>query len=238
MRHLPNKAEAIHDKACTSSPLRGRIGASLLLILTLLCSCDKEDDLRYPSVVSEYTCLFTDGNGQPHQLRLDNGRFYPIALTDDYREAHTSPTHYKADTLYRVISVYELGTDSIAHIYSLAKTVTSIPEPLPEGETLHQAPVYLQSIWCSGGFLNMVIEIKALNGQHSIGFVDTTPEGMHGKEFTFYHKVISDVESYRQKLYGSIPLLPFGDELSKGDTLRFVVNTYDKGLSSYEFIQD
>ena len=84
----------------------------------------------------------------------------------------------------------------------------------------------------------MVIEIKALNGKHSIGFVDTTPDNMHGKEFTFYHQIISDVESYRQKLYGSIPLAPFNDALKQGDTLRFVINTYDKGLATYEFIQD
>ena len=84
-------------------------------------------------------------------------------------------------------------------------------------------------------FLNMVLEIKALNGKHSVGYVDTTPEGMQGKEFTFYHEVISDVESYRQKLYGSIPLVPFSEQLQPGDTLRFVVNTYDKGNTSYEF---
>lgn len=81
----------------------------------------------------------------------------------------------------------------------------------------------------------MVIEIKALDGKHSIGFVDTTPEGMKGKEFTFYHKVIDDVESYRQRLYGSIPLQPFDRELQVGDTLRFVIKTYDEGMKRSEF---
>ena len=82
----------------------------------------------------------------------------------------------------------------------------------------------------------MVIELKALNGQHSIGFIDTTPETMQGKEFTFYHRVISDVESYRQKLYGSIPLAPFSNALQEGDTLRFVINTYDEGITLREFV--
>jgi hypothetical protein len=59
---------------------------------------------------------------------------------------------------------------------------------------------------------------------------------MNGKEFTFYHRVISDVESYRQKLYGSIPLTPFGNELQQGDTLRFVINTYDEGVTQREFV--
>ena len=58
---------------------------------------------------------------------------------------------------------------------------------------------------------------------------------MQGKEFTFYHRVIDDVESYRQKLYGSIPLVPFKESLGQGDTLRFVVNTYDEGNTVYTY---
>jgi hypothetical protein len=154
---------------------------------------------------------------------------------DEYMEAHPQLPSYKADTAYRVVSIYELGSDSVARIYSLSRTVSDIPTPLRTGEQLHQDPAYLQSIWLSGGYLNMVIEIKALDGKHSIGFVDTTPEGMKGKEFTFYHKVIDDVESYRQRLYGSIPLQPFDRELQMGDTLRFVIRTYDEGMKRSEF---
>ena len=209
--------------------------AALSSFIFTLSTCDKEDDYRHPSVVTDYACLITDASGQAHQLRLDNGSAYPIVLTDEYREAHDRLPSYKADTTYRVISVYELDSDNTVHIYSLGSTLSSIPFPLPDGETLHRAPVYLQSTWLSGDYLNMVIEVKALNGQHSIGFVDTTPEGMHGKEFTFYHRVIKDVESYRQRLYGSIPLVPFSDSLQQGDTLRFVINTYDEGLKAVEY---
>ena len=205
----------------------------LIPTLALLCSCeDAGDDYRYPSVITDYTCLHTNESGHPDQLRLDNGRSYPTAFAN---EAYNEAT-YKADTTYRIISAYELGADSIAYIHSLAQTVSHIPTPLRSGETLHQDPAYLQSCWLSGGYLNMVIELKALNGQHSIGFIDTTPETMQGKEFTFYHRVISDVESYRQKLYGSIPLAPFSNALQEGDTLRFVINTYDEGVTLRELV--
>ena len=193
------------------------------------------DDYRYPSVVTDYACLVTDAAGEPSKLHLDNGCAYPIVYDDEYIEAHPQLPSYKADTAYRVVSIYELGSDSVARIYSLSRTVSDIPTPLRTGEQLHQDPAYLQSIWLSGGYLNMVIEIKALDGKHSIGFVDTTPEGMKGKEFTFYHKVIDDVESYRQRLYGSIPLQPFDRELQMGDTLRFVIRTYDEGMKRSEF---
>ena len=212
--------------------------ASILLpILALLCSCeDVGNDYRYPSVITDYACIITDAYGSPESLLLDNGLEYQIAFSDEYRNTHEQLPTYKADTTYRVISIYELGTDSVAHIYSMAETVSNIPTPLRNGEILHQDPVYLQSCWQSGGYLNMVIELKALKGEHHIGFVDTTLEGMHGKEFTFYHNANNDIESYRQKLYASIPLAPFKNNLQQGDTLRIVVNTYDKGVIQQEFV--
>ena len=84
--------------------------------------------------------------------------------------------------------------------------------------------------------MNIVIELKALDGRHSIGFVDTTSEGMQGKEITFYHNAHDDVESYRQKLYASIPLIPLREDLQQGDTLRFVINLYDEGITQWEFV--
>ena len=211
-------------------------------LLALLCSCELADDnYRYPSIVTDYACIVTDPTGHAEQLLLDNGDCYPVSLTDELIESNNgrAPT-FKPDTTYRIIGVYELIStreSQTAHLYSISSTISHVPTPLLEGEELCQSPVYLQSIWLSGGYLNMVLEIKALNGKHSIGYVDTTPNGMHGKEFTFYHKVISDVESYRQKLYGSIPLAPFSEQLQQGDTLRFVVNTYDEGITRYEYIQ-
>ena len=202
-------------------------------ILALLCSCeDAADDYRYPSVITDYACLLTDATGQPERLRLDNGNAYPIALTDEYREAYTQLPTYKTDTTYRVISMYELGADSVAHIYSMAQTISVAPTPLRDGEELHQDPAYLQSCWISGGYLNMVIELKALDGQHYIGFIDTTPQGMQGKEFTFYHQT-KDIESHRKKLYASIPL---DSSLQQGDTVRFVINLYEKGITQREFV--
>ena len=205
-------------------------------LLTLLCSCEQaDDDYRYPSVVTDYTCLMTNWKGEIEYMRLDNGRSYLVNFTDDYIEAHGKEPIYEADTLYRAVSVYELAAvsgDTVAHIYSIGNILCSIPTALPQGEKLYQDPVYLQSIWLSGGYLNFIIEVKALNGKHNIGYVDTTPEEMHGKEVTFYHHVVSDVEAYRQKLYGSIPL---DASLQQGDTLRFVVNTYDEGIKRIDF---
>lgn len=208
----------------------------LLPLVAMLCGCKGADeDFRYPSVITDYACLLTGAEGEAERLRLDNGLSYPIAITDEYREAHRELPAYRPDTVYRVISIYELGPDSVAYLYSLAQTVSVVPTPLREGETLHQDPVYLQSYWLGGGYLNMVIELKALNGQHSIGFVDTTPDAMHGKEISFYHRVIEDVEAYRQKVYCSLPLAPFDGYLQQGDTLRLVINLYDEGVTELEF---
>lgn len=211
--------------------------AILFPILALLCGCeDVGDDYRYPSVLTDYACLLTDDGGEPELLLLDNGGRYSISFTEEYRSSQSQLPTYRADTTYRVIGVYELGVDGVAYIYSMAPTLSVVPTPLRRGEVLCQDPVYLQSIWLSGGYMNMVIELKALNGRHGVGMVDTTPEGMCGKEFTFYHDAGGDVEAYRQKLYASIPLKPFDEELQRGDTLRLVLNLYDEGVTRLDFV--
>lgn len=200
----------------------------LLPILALLCCCEGGDNYRYPSVLTDYACLVTDADGLPEELVLDNGDSYLVALAGEQ-----SGRHYIPDTTYRVISMYEPEDDGVARIYSVSPIFSPVPTPLRLGETLRQDSVYLQSCWLSGGYLNMVIEVKALNGQHHVGFVDTTPQGMPGKEFTLYHDACGDIESYRQKLHASIPLMPFN--LVRGDTVRFVVNLYEKGITQLEF---
>ena len=79
-------------------------------LLTLLCSCEQSgDDYRYPSVVTDYACIISDATGQADQLLLDNGSRYPISFTDELLEANKGiRPSFKADTLCRVVSVYEL----------------------------------------------------------------------------------------------------------------------------------
>ena len=201
----------------------------LLPILALLCCCEDGDDFRYPSVLTDYACLVTDAEGLPEELVLDNGNSYSVSLDGEQGEMH-----YRPDTIYRVISVYELSDEDIVRVYSVSSVFSPIPVPLLHGEILRQDPVYLQSCWMSGGYLNMVLEVKSLNVQYNVDFVDTTPEGMQGREFTFYHDARGSIEAYRQKLPVSIPLAPFG--LHRGDTLRLVINLYDKGITRWEFV--
>ena len=217
-----------------------RILAHTITLIGLFCSCEQtNEEYRYPSVLTNFVCFITNSSGQIVQMRLDDNCTYPVNVTDEYLEANNREPIYNPDTLYRAISVYELTTamhETVANIYSIGHVASGIPITLPEDKTLYQAPVYLQSIWTSGGYLNFVLEIKALDGsKHSIAYIDTTPEGMNGKEFTFFHHVGNDVESYRQKFYGSIPLIPFSENLQQGDTLRFVVNTHDKGQQQHSF---
>lgn len=228
------RSEALAERS--GGGLARLLDTSLLLLLILLFSaCHEDDDYRYPSVVTDYACLVTGTHGQPMQLLLDNGRDYPVTLTEDYREGQASHTTFEPDTTYRVVSIYELGADSTAQLYSVSKILSEVPTPLRQGERMNQDPVYLRSYWLSGGYLNLVMEVKALNGRHRVGLVDTTPRGMHGKEVTFYHEA-DDIESYRQKLYVSVPLAPFGEALQQGDTLRFVVNLYDTGVTRLEMV--
>lgn len=213
----------------------------LFSILALLCSCEKgNDDYRYPSVVTDFVCLTTDATGHLDELHTDHGGRYTLHLTDELLSHNDyQPPTYRRDTVYRAIGVYEpvatAGGDTVAHLYSVGNVTSASPTPLRTGETMHQAPVYLQSCWLSGNYLNMVIEIKGLDmSRHRIGFVDTTPHLMWGQEITFYHEDLGDEEAYRHKLYASIPLHPLA-QLLPGSTVRLVINTYDEGMVEYEF---
>ena len=45
--------------------LRLRIFASVIILIGLLSSCEQaDDDYRYPSVVTDYTCLMTNWKGK------------------------------------------------------------------------------------------------------------------------------------------------------------------------------
>lgn len=230
--------KALHKTNKTKVLLRM---VALSSFIFTLYTCDESNDYRYPSVVTDFVCLTTDATGHLDELHTDHGSRYPLHLTDELlaHYDHQTPT-YRRDTVFRAIGIYEpVATskgDTVAHLYSVGNVISVSPTPLHRGETMHQDPVHLQSCWLSGGYLNMVIEIKGLDmSRHRVGFVDTTPLLMWGQEVTFYHEDLGDEEAYRQKLYASIPLHPLAQLLPTGSTLRFVINTYDEGMVEYEF---
>lgn len=200
-------------------------------LLTISCTEDKP----YPSLISDFVCVQTDRAGSLQYLLTDEGTTYSVELSDSYTQKHDSLPTYAADSIYRVVAMYEPDVENNSCILYDISTIYS-KAPFAPSEDIIPAydPVFLQSIRKSGNYLNIILQLFSLNGKHHLGVLDTTEEGKAGIDLTLIHKSVDDVESYRQRIYMSIPLEKC--DLSSGDTIRFHANLYNEGMKTWTFI--
>ncbi|MBO4589561.1 MAG: hypothetical protein J5698_01130 [Bacteroidaceae bacterium] len=218
-----------------SSPLSISKAYLLLFFFLGIVAASCEEDNTYPSLIYDFVCMQTDDDGNMKNLLTDNGHTYGIEFSDSYLDRHDSVPVFRPDSIYRVVAMYELKEEKDScRLYDLVNIYSKVPTPPTDDMVLSYDPVFLQSIRRSGEYLNIIIQLYSLNKQHYLGVIDTTEEGKAGVDFTLIHKNVDDAEAYRQRVYMSLPLKPFG--LHKGDTIRFHANLYDEGMKSWEFI--
>ena len=198
----------------------------------LFSACGKEDYV-YPNLITEMACLKTDGNGIGTQIVTDHGIVW--LLQKDNR-----PDSLTADSTYRVVSRFAPLNDSEVQAYAFWKVIAPLPKPEMEYETIHTAPVSIQSIWRSGDYLNMVLHIKVKDQEHELSFIEngitSNTDGSQTLMLTLFHDRKGDVEGFDQKFYLSIPLWHYQKTLNKGDQIVFQLNTYQEGITSRTFI--
>lgn len=194
----------------------------LLIAGMLLAGCE-EDEYVYPSALTEILSAGTDSTGSINYLLTDKGVSYHIENGDSY-------SGLVSDTVYRMLAVYDVNTAELsAHVYSLRQVVA--PEPLSDwtGE-IKQDPVDVQSIWLSGGYLNMVLLVKAQNKKHVFHFIEM--ENSSVLKLKLYHYKGEDVEAYTQRAYLSVPLRKYETYCNE---IHFTLNTVEEGLRTYTF---
>ena len=195
-------------------------------------ACGKEDYV-YPNLITEMACLKTDGNGIGTQIVTDHGIVW--LLQKDNR-----PDSLTADSTYRVVSRFAPLNDSEVQAYAFWKVIAPLPKPEMEYETIHTAPVSIQSIWRSGDYLNMVLHVKVKDQEHELSFIEngitSNTDGSQTLMLTLFHDRKGDVEGFDQKFYLSIPLWHYQKTLNKGDQIVFQLNTYQEGITSRTFI--
>ena len=178
-------------------------------------------------------CLKTDGNGIGTQIVTDHGIVW--LLQKDNR-----PDSLTADSTYRVVSRFAPLNDSEVQAYAFWKVIAPLPKPEMEYETIHTAPVSMQSIWRSGDYLNMVLHVKVKDQEHELSFIEngitSNTDGSQTLMLTLFHDRKGDVEGFDQKFYLSIPLWHYQKTLNKGDQIVFQLNTYQEGITSRTFI--
>lgn len=198
------------------------------LIATALTGCG-EDDYVYPSIRTEMVCLKTNSGGVGIQLMGDDGSTWNLAEGN-------RPDGLTADSTYRVLSKFETTGDSDAKVYTLQQVISPIPQA---AETMQTDPVSIQSIWQSGEYLNMVLQVMMKDEKHELWFVDkgitTDSDGTQTLTIALHHNRKDDVEGFYRKAYLSVPLWHYADRLNKGDQVVFQLNTYEEGMTSRTF---
>ena len=188
-----------------------------------------EDEYVYPDLVTEFSCLTTDAKGYGTQIVTDEGKVWHL-------QEGNRPNKLTPDSTYRVVSRFAPIDDTYATAYSFWKVISPIPQPENMYETIHTDPVSIQSIWKSGNYLNLILQIKVKDKQHELSFIDhgivTNEDGTQTLTLTLFHDRKDDVEGFDEKHYLSVPLWYYQENLKQGDHIVIHLNTYKEGMIS------
>ena len=188
-----------------------------------------EDEYVYPDLVTEFSCLTTDAKGYGTHIVTDEGKVWHL-------QEGNRPNKLTPDSTYRVVSRFAPIDDTYATAYSFWKAISPIPQPENMYETIHTDPVSIQSIWKSGNYLNLILQIKVKDKQHELSFIDhgivTNEDGTQTLTLTLFHDRKDDVEGFDEKHYLSVPLWYYQENLKQGDHIVIHLNTYKEGMIS------
>ena len=203
----------------------------ILFAVVLLTACGEEEYV-FPDLITEMSCLRTDSKGFGTQIITDEGTIWHL-------QEGSRPDSLTADSLYRVVSRFAPVADSEAVAYSFWKVISPLPKPESEYESIHLDPVDIQSIWQSGDYLNMVLQVMVKDMEHELSFIDngitSNTNGTQTLHLTLFHHRKDDVEGFMQKYYLSVPLWHYEGKLNKGDTIVFELYTYKEGMTQRTF---
>ena len=177
-------------------------------------------------------CLKTDNQGFGTHFVTDEGRIWHLSKNNQ-------PDSLTADSTYRVVSRYAPLSETDAKAYSFYKTISTLPKLESKYGSIHTDPVSIQSIWRSGDYLNMVLQIMVKDQKHELSFIEneitTNADGTQTLTLTLYHDRKGDIEGFNEKHYLSIPLWHYQDILNKGDQIVLQLNTYKEGMTSRNY---
>lgn len=203
----------------------------ILFAVVLLTACGEEEYV-FPDLITEMSCLKTNAEGFGVQIITDNGTVWNL-------KEGNRPDSLTADSVYRVVSRFAPVADSEAVAYSFWKVISPLPKPKSEYESIHLDPVDIQSIWQSGDYLNMVLQVMVKDKEHELSFIDngitSNANGTQTLHLTLFHHRKDDVEGFMQKYYLSVPLWHYEGKLNKGDTIVFELYTYKEGMTQRTF---
>lgn len=190
---------------------KSRILLPIILFLFLfLIRCNKENERLEDYLVDFATRIHTQDGCQ---YMLDNNR----VLIPSKEEKCDGPNNQ------RVILNYSFYKGDTIHVNSVSDIFTGSIFNLGNPEKINSDPVKIQSIWCSGGYLNMILETEYHSLPHKVGlYRDTTSQTV---DLLFSYSRDGDPPGYQKKLYLSFSLDALKNETSPVN-FRLFIHTF------------
>lgn len=206
------------------------------LLPLLLGACSGDDDYVYPNVLTDLIDLKTDDTGTGRYLITDEGTEWRI-------QSRTGLDGLVPDTTYRTVTMYapvtgEEATEKEAVLYNTRQVISPVPLPEAKFKEIKTDPVAIQSIWRSGNYLNLILQVKVKDQQHSYHFIENKLEKEDGGQalyLTLYHDRNQDIEGFDRTVYLSVPLWAYAGTLHRGDKIVFSLRTYKEGMTTRTF---
>lgn len=207
---------------------------TILFTASLLNACG-EDEYVYPDVITEFVCLQTNEQGTGFRIITDDGKALEIP------EAQRPKNELTPDSIYRVISKYVPQAETgKANVYVLQSVNAPLPLVESEFNSIHTDAVTIQSIWRSGDYLNLILQVMIKDQPHDFAFIDQgitcDSIGKQTLSITLFHNRNNDVEGFYRKVYLSIPLWHYKNQLNTGDIIQLYINTYEEGMTNRTYI--
>lgn len=178
----------------------------IMALTFLFVGCkDGGDEDFYPSIVTEFAMMRTDGSGVLTDFTTDDGRTYVISNPQE---------GYAQNVGYRVVCGYVPDGQS-ATLYQL--TGAHLLRDSTE-LALDADPIKVTSVWLSGRFVNMQLAPLTQGGTHYWGFRRDHTSG-RTTHVSLHHRQNGDPLSYTQTVYASLSVdslksVPAGDSIA------------------------
>lgn len=209
----------------------------ILIFLSFISCTGEENSYVYPSVKLEFISAQTDASGKIISLTTDKDVTYTI-------EKDRTDSKLSTNTLQRIVCNYiatepaDNSQNASAVIYSLIKAVSPTPVKLASGAQMKTDPVDIQSVWLSGRYINMTLQVMLQSKTHLFHFIETNTtikNGVPSINLTLYHDKNDDVEAYTKIAYLSVPLDKYIQQYPNGFNVSMSIQTFNDGVKTYTF---
>ncbi len=142
------------------------------------------------------------------------------------------PEKHKFDAGKRVIMSYSPLRNDTVKINWVTEIFTGEIQILDPLTPLYTDPIYIQSIWVAGNYLNLIFEVEYNSQSHSMALLrDASKTPI---ELYLSYSRNNDPRGYSKKTYASFSLMQMKLEAGAEVPFQLFVNTYD-GLRTFNF---